>query len=155
MHDPLLTGIQAHYVGLKGEYAVACLLGLRIDEGIYKFGDSGYDLIYIDNDGKRMTIDVKCSQTRYLIFDKNKFLADAAVLTRPYNKETQQAGIPAVRDFRLATHPKFGYEDIIIYGWLDRHTFYDRCFTPDWKKRKLKDAVPLEKLFNIDDLMYD
>ena len=122
-----LTDIQIHYVGLKGEWAVAKVLDQEIDLEVSPGGDAGWDLTYAG-----MTFDVKMSRGTDLIFYVNKFKADAAVLVVPYNKSTEIVGLGLHVDPRLLTDPAFSFRDVVVMGWITREQFSERRVRKDY-----------------------
>lgn len=121
--DKDLSDIQMHYVGLKGEYAVAKFLGIQLDMEILLAGDSGHDLVFKDR-----TIDVKVSQ-KDLKFFPGAFAADIAVLVQPHTYKA--AWHKAERDDRVGK-PIFAWKHSLISGWVWRKRFEEECYEHDF-----------------------
>lgn len=93
--------------GLQGEWAVASLLGVQLDERSLLHGDGGTDLIY---KGKRIQVKHNRHQGGDLYFNTlEDFDADIAVLTIP-------GGENAVR----------------IVGWISKEDFLARYHLTDY-----------------------
>ncbi len=141
-----ISDIQIHYVGLKGEWAVAKALSQEIDLTVSHGGDTGHDLSYAG-----MTIDVKVGRGTDLIFYVNKFRADAAILVRAYNKSTELPGLPLHTDPRLLADPELGWRDVVLVGWITKKEFYGRCIRKDYGYGP-RQVVPMENLNDMIDL---
>ena len=120
--DKDLSDIQMHYVGLKGEYAVAKFLGIELDMDILLAGDAGHDLVFRDR-----TIDVKVSQ-KDLKFFPGKFTADIAVLVQPH---TRMSWHRPEKDERIGK-PVFAWKHSLISGWVWRKRFEEEYYERDF-----------------------
>lgn len=98
-----ITPLQANVVGLKGEFALACLAGLHVDRTARAHGDNGIDFTLPDG----RTVDVKTvmAERSGLYYNTEAdFRADIAVL--------------AVLDF-----PDIECRDVLLAGWTTRERF--------------------------------
>lgn len=98
-----ITPLQANVVGLKGEFALAVLSGLRVDRTTRAKGDNGIDFALPDG----RTLDVKTVMTERsgLYYNTEAdFRADIAVLA-------------------ALTVPDIACRDVLLVGWTTRERF--------------------------------
>lgn len=129
MFDRRNTSEGIDIIGYLGETSVAKVLGLDIDTAIFKYGDTGNDLVLGET-----TIQVKTSSYPTLMFNSAKlFRADVAILTQHLGKDRSKA-----------------YEDprFIVWGWIERATFLHLHHKKDYGygTRLVLDAVKLHTL---------
>jgi len=112
--DQALSNVEAHYVGLKGEWAVASYLHLDMDTSMSYSGDDGYDL-----EMRGVTIDVKMS-VQDLKVNKPGPTADILFLVQPLSPFT----IPDPRYKDLCERDPYvgkadlSWRNVVIVGWI-------------------------------------
>lgn len=115
--DRSINNVEMHYIGLKGEYAVATILGCEVDTRAYVAGDRTHDLQIGDT-----SIEVKTLQD-WLVFnpatDDRCMRADVAVLVNPSGFTPD----PYIK--RSRSHSR---RDVRIRGWTDYETFMQSHF---------------------------
>lgn len=108
--DQRLRPVQAHYVGLKAEYAVARYLGVAPDVYAYGGGDGGVDLRY-----RGRTIDVKNSFGGLVIPNLQVLRSDVIILVNPVGRTPDP--------FLAGVDTRHRFRDVIIRGWVTREQF--------------------------------
>lgn len=116
--SPHASGIETHYIGMKGEWAVARYLAMFPDIHAYAGGDGGVDMVY-----RGYSLDVKTLR-EWLVFNSlEDFKADIAVVVNPYGDE---------RDICIPSHKTHWRRHVIIRGWATRQQFEAVCFKVDF-----------------------
>lgn len=98
---------QYHYVGIKGESAVARFLGADLDLGGYQGGDRAVGDLTVNG----WSVEVKTQQRWLLLKRRNEFRADVAVLVNPWGE---------VVDERLEVGDPHNRRDVVIVGWCSQ-----------------------------------
>ncbi len=115
--DTRLSNIQMHYIGIKGEYAVAKYLGIGFDMRSLTDGDDYGDLLW-----RGRHIEVKNLQD-WLLFTPGTFLAEVAVLVNPLRERP---------DRRVTDKPPHAYKDVVLRGWITKERFIEHSYVHDF-----------------------
>ena len=129
MFDRNNTSEGIDIIGYLGETSVAKVLGLDIDTAIFKYGDTGNDLVLGNT-----TIQVKTSILPSLIFNSAElFKSDVAILTQFVGEDKR-----ASQD-----DPRFK-----VWGWIEKGVFLQDYYPRDYGygTRLVLDAVKLHTL---------
>lgn len=105
-----LSPLDAHYVGMKGEYAVARYLGVLPDVNAYQHGDGGIDLRW-----RGMTIDVKNASGDLVIPRLTDLRSDVIIVVSPVGVEPDP--------YLSGVNSPHSRRDVIIRGWVTRDQF--------------------------------
>lgn len=117
--DRKLSEAELHYLGIKGECAVAKLIGGAIDRKHTPSGDGGVDLVY-----RGLTVDVKYSQKdiKFLLGDSPA--SDILILVQPLSRTTKYGPYMAraERD-PYVKKPVVAWKNALVVGWISRDGF--------------------------------
>ena len=141
--DRRIDNVEMHYIGIKGEYAVATLLGLTLDYTLGVQGDRTQDLML-----RRARLEVKTLQD-WLVFngtgDDRCFRADIAVLVNPHGDRP---------DPHVGHNRHHGRRDVVVRGWVTQKRFREKCFQYDFGYGPRTcllpmDLIPIDALIRI------
>jgi hypothetical protein len=120
--DEGLTEVDAHYAGIKSEYAVAKTIGVEINMENMLRGDGGVDLIY-----RGHTIDVKYSSLELKMDLEKGLVADIAILVHPLKKDARYGKkiIKAVPDPYIEK-PFLAWRSVKIMGFIPKCEFDEK-----------------------------
>lgn len=113
-----------HYVGLKGEYAVAKFLGLELDMSETVAGDRRGDFQVGD-----LWFEVK-NAYRNLLLSPNELGSEFVVMVKPQTEDTSFA--TAVLEDREELPADHRWANVEIVGWLSSRLFYQRAKVRDF-----------------------
>ncbi len=116
--DRSLDNVEMHYIGIKGECAVARVLCVPVDLNAYASGDLTKDLTY-----QGMTIEVKTLQDWLIFNDMSHFGSDVAILVNPCGTET---------DERIRHKRAHCYRNVAVIGTISRENFARVAFSKDF-----------------------
>lgn len=117
-----LSETELHYLGIKGERAVASLIGEKINREHTPHGDGGADLVY-----RGLSIDAKFSQLDIKMYVDDSPKADILILVQPLRR-TMNVG-PYQADALPDPYVKFpalAWKNALVVGWITRKDFVDR-----------------------------
>jgi hypothetical protein len=117
--DRWISNEEAHYIGMKAEYAVSKLLDTKFNIEDTLAGDPGFDFNY-----RGITVDVKYSQLDFK-FRPGTFKADVSILVQPLSTGIHKYGgrtVQAIPDSRVKKD-KFAWKHVLVVGWVSRQRF--------------------------------
>lgn len=117
--DGQLSNRDLHYLGLKGEHAVAKLMGTQVNRVNTPHGDGGVDFIY-----RGLTVDVKYSQLDIKLFLDDSPKADILILVQPLTRPLRRGPYVAQAEKDpYIKKPVFAWKNTVVVGWITQEDF--------------------------------